>query len=554
MSKQTTRLRIIPLGGMQEIGKNITVVEYGDDMIIVDCGIAFPKDDMPGIDIVIPDFSFIEENKEKIRGIVLTHGHEDHIGAVPYLLRSLSVPVYGTALTLGLLQYKLAEHHILSTTKLEVVKQGQHVQFGKISVEFINSNHSIADAAMLAITTPLGIILHTSDFKIDYTPVDDKPIDLKRIAQIGQKGVLLMMADSTNSERNGYTISEKKVGEAFESIFRTAKGRIIVATFASNVHRIQHIINASVMFDKKIVIFGRSMQNVISKSIELGYLTVGEGVVIDPSEMSKYPPDKLVLISTGTQGEPMSALTRMAFANHKKVEIGKGDLVVISASVIPGNEKHLFNVINELFKKGAEVIYESLHEIHVSGHACREELKLLHNIVKPKYFIPAHGEYRHFVKHAQIAREMGMDEENIFIMENGQVLEISGSKAVRAGTVNAGNIMVDGLGVGDVGTVVLRDRKHLAQDGIMTIVVTMEKNSSHILSGPDIISRGFIYMKESEELIQEMKNRIIDVIKRMPDEEYENSEKVSAIKKNLRKFIYDKTKRNPMIIPIITEV
>lgn len=554
MDKKEKKLRIIPLGGMQEIGKNITVFEYQNDIIAVDCGIAFPKEDMPGIDVVIPDFSYLLRNRDKIRGIVLTHGHEDHIGAIPYLLKEIQVPIYGTPLTLGLLQYRLDEHQIPGDEILHPIQAGQKVSFGVFGVEFIHSNHSIADAIMLSITTPLGIVLHTSDFKIDYTPVDDRPVDLRRIAQIGQEGVLLLMADSTNAEQPGYTLSEKMVGEAFAQMFRTAPGRIIVATFASNVHRLQHIINAAVLCGRKIAVFGRSVQNVMAKSIELGYLKVGEGTLIEPQEMSKFPPDRLVLISTGTQGEPMSALTRMAFANHSKVEIGKGDLVLISASVIPGNEKYLFRVIDNLFKRGAEVVYESLGEIHVSGHACVEELKLLHNIVKPRYFIPVHGEYRHLVRHARIAISLGMKEDKIFLLENGEALEISGRKATIKETGLSGDVLVDGLGVGDVGEVVLRDRKHLSQDGIITVVITLDKNSGDILAGPDILSRGFIYMKESETFIQDMRDRVTQVVRKSGQAGVGPLEKASAVKKDLRKYIYERTKRNPMIIPFITEV
>lgn len=548
------KLKIIPLGGVQEIGKNITVFEYGGDIIIVDCGIMFPEDEMLGIDLVIPDFTYLIENSEKIRGIVLTHGHEDHIGAVPYLMREINIPVYGTALTLGLLENKLVEHGILEIVSLNVIKAGNRIPLGCFNIEFINSNHSIADSVALAIRTPVGTVLHTSDFKIDYTPVGDKPMDLQRIAEIGKEGVKILLADSTNVEKEGFTISEKVVGESFEAIFSKAKGRIIVATFASNVHRVQQIINAASKFNRKIVVFGRSMNNVMKKSMELGYLDVEEGIIIQPKEMDNYSANEIVFIVTGSQGEPMSALSRMSCDNHRSAEIKKGDLVIISASAIPGNEKSINRLINDLLKRGAEVIYEAISDIHSSGHACKEELKLVHSLVKPELFMPVHGEYRNLKRHADLAVSIGMNMENIFIMENGKVLEIDENTAKVEQKVKSGQLLVDGLGVGDIGRIVLRDRKHLSEDGLIIVVITMEKSSGEIIAGPDIITRGFVYVKESEQLISEIKNSMAEELGQYDLASLSFNSIKNIIRKKLRELLYRETKRNPMILPVIMEI
>lgn len=555
MAKKKKKLKIIPLGGLGEIGKNITVFEYGDDIVIVDCGIAFPEDDMLGIDLVIPDISYLTKNREKVRGIVLTHGHEDHIGALPYVLKDLNVPVYGTKLTLGLLEQKLEEHGILSVVDLRTVQQSDVIELGCFKVEFIHSTHSIADSVALAIFTPVGTVVHTGDFKIDYTPIEGEPLDFARLAELGKKGVLLLMCDSTNVERQGYTMSEKTVGDTFDEIFINAKSRILVATFASNVHRIQQVVNASVKFGRKIAICGRSMLNVVNVAMELGYMNVPEGLLIDIDQVHKYPPDRLAIITTGSQGEPMSALTRMASGEHKKVEIVPGDLVIISANPIPGNEKLVSKVINELFKKGAEVIYEALADIHVSGHACQEELKLIHRLIKPKFFFPVHGEYRHLKQHANLANELGMPMENIFIMDIGKVLELTDDSARINGSVTSGRVLVDGLGVGDVGNIVLRDRKHLSQDGLIVIVITIEGDTGNVVAGPDIISRGFVYVRESEDLMDEIREVCKSALQKCEDKKKNDwSTKKSIIRDALRDYLFEKTKRRPMILPIIMEV
>ncbi len=555
VAKSKKKLKVIPLGGLQEIGKNITAFEYGDDIIVVDCGLAFPEDDMLGIDLVIPDFSYLVKNKEKVRGVVLTHGHEDHIGGVPYLLREFNVPVYSTRLTLGLLKNKLEEHGLLQTAQLINTEPGETIELGAFKVEFVRSTHSIADSVALAIHTPIGIIVHTSDFKIDYTPIEGKPMDLARLADLGRRGVLLLMADSTNVEHEGYSMSERTVGDSFEEIFMNAKSRILVACFASHVHRVQQIVNASQKFCRKVAVVGRSMINTVNVATELGYLTIPEGMLIDIDMIDKYPPEKIVIITTGSQGEPMSALSRMAASEHRKVEIMPGDLVVISASPIPGNEKPVFKVINELFKKGAEVIYESLAEIHVSGHACQEELKLIHNLVKPRFFMPVHGEYRHLKQHANLAQKLGMTSDNIFMMETGKVLELTANTAKINGTVPAGRVLVDGLGVGDVGSVVLRDRKHLSQDGLIVVVITVEKESGMVIAGPDIISRGFVYVKESDDLMDKVKDIIKKTLIKCEDRKRSDwSSKKSLIKDELRDYLYEKTKRKPMILPIVMEI
>ncbi|HHV59911.1 MAG TPA: ribonuclease J [Clostridiaceae bacterium] len=555
MSKEQKRLKVIPLGGLEEIGKNITVFEYEDDIIIVDCGMSFPEDEMLGVDLVIPDISYLTKNKEKVRAIILTHGHEDHIGAIPYVLKDLNVPVYGTKLTLGLVKHKLDEHEMTSDAILYEIKSGDILNLGCFSVEIIRSTHSIADSVALAIHTPVGVVLHTSDFKIDFTPIEGEPMDLARIAELGRKGILLLLCDSTNVEREGYTMSEKTVGYTFESIFENARQRILVATFASNVHRVQQVINASVKFGRKVAICGRSMINVVSAAMDMGYLQIPDGVLIDIDDINKYAPEELAIITTGSQGEPMSALTRMAFSDHRKVEIVPGDLVIISANPIPGNEKLVSRVINELFKKGADVIYEALADIHVSGHACQEELKLIHCLAKPRFFVPVHGEYRHLKQHAILANSLGMPMENIFILSNGRVMELSPDKARVTGNVTSGNIMVDGLGVGDVGNIVLKDRKLLSQDGLLIIVISIDADSGNIVAGPDVISRGFVYVRESEDLMEEVKEKCRIALAKCDEKKKNNWDKKKiAIKETLRDFLYEKTKRKPMILPIIMEV
>ncbi|SHE67155.1 ribonuclease J [Caloramator proteoclasticus DSM 10124] len=549
------KVKVIPLGGVNEIGKNMTVVEYKNEIIVIDCGMMFPEEEMFGIDIVIPDISYLLKNKNKVKGIVLTHGHEDHIGALPYVLKQLNVPVYGTRLTLGIVETKLKEHGLLSDCTLKVVKHNDVITFNDLSVEFIKNSHSIADSCSLAIHTPLGTILHTGDFKVDYTPIDGVVMDFARLAELGRQGVILLLADSTNVERPGYTMSERTVGETFQKIFNETRGRIIVATFASNIHRIQQIIDAAMKYKRKVAISGRSIENIVEVASNLGYLRIPEDLFISIDDINKYPDHKIVIITTGSQGEPMSALARMSVSEHKKVEIQRGDLVIISATPIPGNEKFISRVINQLFKKGANVVYESLADIHVSGHACQEELKLIHTLVKPKYFMPVHGEYRHLKQHSLLAQKLGMDEDNIFIADIGQVLEITHDGAKINGNVTAGQVLVDGLGVGDVGNIVLRDRKHLSQDGILTVVVTIEKETGKVIAGPDIISRGFVYVRESEDLIEESKK----IVKKVLDNCVMNQIKdwatiKSNIKDELKTYLYEKTKRNPMILPIIMEI
>ncbi len=549
------KVRIIPLGGLHEIGKNMTVIEQGNDIIVVDCGLTFPEEEMLGIDIVIPDFSYLSKNRDKIRGIILTHGHEDHIGALPYVLQQINVPVYGTRLTLGLVKNKLAEFKMDESSKLTVISAGETIKLGRMSVEFIRTSHSIADAVALAVTTDVGVIVYTSDFKVDFTPIDDKAIDLHRFAELGQKGVVLMMADSTNVERPGYTMSERTVGQAFDDIFAGTTARIIVATFASNVHRIQQIINSTHRFGRKLAVCGRSMVNVVGVASELGYLDIPDGLEIDINDIGKYKDHELTILTTGSQGEPMSALTRMANADHRNVEILPGDLVVISASAIPGNEKLIGRVINRLFAKGANVIYEDLADIHVSGHACQEELKLMHTLVKPKFFIPMHGEYRHLERHARLAKSLGMDDDNILLAEIGNVIEVTKDLAKITGNVTAGKVLVDGLGVGDVGNVVLRDRQHLAQDGLMVVVVTISKENGAIIGGPDIISRGFVYVRESEDLMEQARVVVKDALTRCEQKHIsEWATLKSSIRDCLRTFLYEKTKRKPMILPIIMEI
>ncbi len=555
MAKSRKKIKVIPLGGLQEIGKNITVFEYENDIIVVDCGLAFPEDEMLGVDLVIPDISYLVKNREKVKGIILTHGHEDHIGALPYILKEINVPVYGTLLTLGLLKYKLEEHGLLSTVKLQKVEQGQTIILGSFKVEFIRSTHSIADSVALAIITPVGTIVHTSDFKVDYTPIEGQPMDLTRLAELGKKGVLLLMCDSTNVEREGYTMSERTVGDTFEEIFMKARGRILVATFASNVHRIQQAINAAVKFNRKVALAGRSMINVVNAAMELGYMHIPEGVLLDIDQIGRCRHRDLVIITTGSQGEPMSALSRMAASEHKKVEIVPGDMVIISAAPVPGNEKFISRVINELFKKGADVIYEALADVHVSGHACQEELKLIHTLTKPRFFMPIHGEHRHLKQHANLANKLGLLWENIFIMENGKVLELTSNSAKIAGSVTAGNVLVDGLGVGDVGNIVLRDRKHLSQDGLIVVVITIDGETGSVIAGPDIISRGFVYVRESEQLMDEIKDVARKALEKCEEKKKNDwAAKKASIREELRDYLYEKTKRKPMILPIIMEV
>ncbi len=547
-------LKIIPLGGIEEIGKNITVFEYGNDIVLVDCGVAFPEEDMLGIDLVIPDFTYLERNKEKIRGLVITHGHEDHIGSIAYLLKQMNIPIYATKLTIGLISNKLEEHKLLKSAKLHVVKQGQTIVLGKIRVEFIRSCHSIPDSVALAIHTPVGTVVHTGDFKIDYTPIDDQKIDLGRLAELGNRGVLALLSDSTNAERKGYTMSESTVGEVFDKLFMNCKKRIVVATFASNMHRVQQIVNSAVANNRKIAICGRSMINMIQTSVELGYIHAPKDVFIEIDMIKNYTDEQLVIITTGSQGEPMSALTRMANGEHRKVNINSNDLVIISATPIPGNEKFVAKVIDDLMKIGAEVVYSSLADVHVSGHACQEEQKLMLSLVRPKYFIPFHGEYRKLIAHRNTARQMGIPADNIILMKNGRVLELNETEAKFSGTVPVGKVFVDGLGVGDVGNIVLRDRQHLSQDGLIIVVLTMN-HAGNVVAGPDIISRGFVYVRESENLMEEVKTLVnVEVMKCVDNHISDWSTIKTTIRDSLREYIFQVTKRNPMILPIIMEI
>ena len=550
-----SNLKIIPLGGLHEIGKNITVFEYENDIIIVDCGLAFPEDDMLGVDLVIPDISYLEKNKDKIRALIITHGHEDHIGAIPYLLKKINVPIYATRLTCGLIRNKLEEHKLVKSTKLIEVKQGEIVKAGKFSVEFIRSSHSIPDSVALAIKTPIGTIIHTGDFKIDYTPIDGQIMNLGRLAELGNEGVLALMSDSTNSERKGYTMSEKTVGDVFERLFQGCRKRIVVATFASNVHRVQQIVNCAVRYNRKIAVCGRSMINMINTARELDYIKVPDNVFIDIDMIKNYTDDQLVIITTGSQGEPMSALTRMASGEHRKVQITPDDLIIISANPIPGNEKLVSKVIDDLMQIGAEVVYSSLADVHVSGHACQEEQRLMLALVKPKYFLPVHGEYRQLKAHAETAEEMGIDKDNIFMLTNGRVLEMNQEEAKFTTSVQSGRVLVDGLGVGDVGNIVLRDRQHLSQDGLIIIVMTMDSSTGEIIAGPDVISRGFVYVRESENLMENVKSVIRNEIEKCERNHITDWSTIkSNLRDNLKDYISQKTKRNPMILPIIMEV
>ena len=544
---------IVPLGGLGEIGKNMTAIEHNKEIIVIDAGLMFPDEDMLGIDLVIPDITYLLENKDRVKGIILTHGHEDHIGALPYVLKQLNVPIYGTKLTLGLAKVKFEEHGMAKSVTMHCVKAGDQIKLGSFAIEFIHVNHSIAGVVALAIHTSIGTILHTADFKFDHTPVDGKTTDFRKLAELGENGVLALLSDSTNVEREGYTRSEKDLAQTFEELFMQAEGRILVATFASNIHRIQQIVNTAFRHDRKVAFIGRSMVNVVSIARELGYLQIPEGVLIDIDEVDRYPVDKIALITTGSQGEPMSALSRMATSDHRKINIIPGDTVIISASAIPGNEKFVARTINHLFKQGARVIYESVSGIHVSGHASQEELKLMLNLTKPKYFIPVHGEYRHLVQHAKLATDVGVESENVIIAEIGDVIEISKQKIRIAGKVPSGKVFVDGLGVGDVGNIVLRDRKQLSQDGILIVVVTMDKNTGQIVAGPDIVSRGFVYVRESEALIEEAKAKVKVALENCSETDDWSTMK-AEIREVLSKHLYDKTKRRPMILPIIMEV
>ncbi len=553
---KASKLKIIPLGGLHEIGKNITVFEYENEMIVVDCGLSFPEDDMLGVDLVIPDITYLEQNVNKIKGLVITHGHEDHIGAVPYLLKKINIPIYATKLTAGLIRNKLEEHKLVGSTKLVEVNQGQTINLGKnFKVEFIRSSHSIPDSVMLAITTPAGTVLHTGDFKVDFTPIDGKIMDLGRIAELGHQGILALMSDSTNSERKGFTMSESSVGEVFDKLFLHCTKRIVVATFASNVHRVQQIVNCAIKYGRKIAVCGRSMINMITTARELGYIECPENLFIDIDMIKNYPDEQLVIITTGSQGETMSALTRMANGEHRKVKITPNDLIIISATPIPGNEKYVSKVIDDLMQLGAEVVYSSLEDVHVSGHACQEEQKLIIALAKPKYFIPVHGEYRQLIAHSETAQSMGIAKENIIMMQNGKVLEIGEDGVEFTGTVPNGRVLVDGLGVGDVGNIVLRDRQHLSQDGLIIIVLTMDSSTGEVVAGPDVISRGFVYVRESENLMDEVKSVVRKEIKKCEENGVRDWSTIkSSVRDNLKDYVFAKTKRNPMIIPIIMEV
>lgn len=555
-AKKVAPVKIAFLGGLNEVGKNITLYEYGNDMFLVDCGLAFPDQDMPGVDLVLPDFTYLERNADKIRGIVITHGHEDHIGGLAYLMKTLNIPIYATRLTIGLIQGKFKEHGLLNTTSLNVVKPGDHIPFGAFDVELIHVNHSIPDAVALAIRCKAGTIIQTGDFKIDTTPIDGEMIDLARFAEIGKEGVLCLLSDSTNAERPGYTESERKVGEAFQRLFAKAGNRrLIVASFASNVHRVQQIIDVAQSLGRKVALSGRSLENVVAIGTELGYLHVPDGLLVSIDMVNRYPADQMVIITTGSQGEPMSALTRMAFSDHRKVSICPNDCVIISANPIPGNEKTVSKVVNELMKLGAEVVYEKMYDVHVSGHACQEEQKLMLGIIKPKYFIPVHGEQKHLRKHAGLALSMGMDPKNILIADNGVEASLSEKEFRVSGNVPSGRVFVDGYGVGDVGSIVLRDRKHLAQDGLIIVVATIDSKTGELLSGPDVVSRGFVYVRESEELIEDackVAQRILE------DCAAHNVHDWSSIKLKLRDevshLMYERTKRSPMILPILMDV
>ena len=555
-ARKTAPLKIIPLGGLNEIGKNMYLYEMDNDMFIIDCGLAFPDDDMLGVDLIIPDFTYIEKNKEKLRGIVLTHGHEDHIGGLAYLLKKVNVPVYGTRLTIALVEHKLREHGILNQCNLNVATPRQTVKMGCMSVEFIRVNHSIPDACAFAVHTPAGVVIHTGDFKVDYTPIEGGIIDLARFGELGNNGVLALLSESTNAERPGYTMSERRVGNTFRNFFSNAEGkRIIVATFSSNIHRIQQIIDCAVAYGRKVAVSGRSMINVLQAAIELNYIRVPKNILVDIDKIGKMPPEEVVIITTGSQGEPMSALSRMATNDHRQVTITPQDLIIISAPPIPGNEKLVSRVVNELMKAGASVVYEAMYDVHVSGHACQDELKLMLSLTRPKFFIPIHGEYKHMFKHTELARQIGVPEENIFIADNGTVLETDGNEMKITGQVTAGRVLIDGLGVGDVGSVVLRDRRHLAEDGLIIVVAAVDKTAGKVVSGPDIVSRGFVYVRESEELMEESRNLMRSAMEKTltPNVREWNTVK-GVMKDTLGSFIFQKTRRSPMILPIIMEI
>jgi len=548
-----SKLKIIPLGGLEQIGMNITAFEYEDSIIVVDCGLAFPENDMLGIDLVIPDITYLKENADRVKGFMITHGHEDHIGALPYVLKELPVPIYATNLTMGVIERKLSEHGLDKTIKRKVVKFGQHINLGQLRVEFIKTNHSIADAAALAIYSPAGVVVHTGDFKVDYTPVYGDAIDLQRFAELGKKGVLALMCDSTNAERPGFTPSEKTVGVAFDNIFSEhANTRLIIATFASNVDRVQQIINSAYKYGRKVVVEGRSMVNIIDTAMHLGYISIPDNTLIDIEQIKNYPDEKTVIITTGSQGESMAALSRMASGMHRKIHIGPLDTVIFSSNPIPGNEKAVSKVINELYAKGADVIFQ---DAHVSGHACREEIKLIYSLVQPKYAIPVHGEYRHLKAQANLVQELGMDKENVFILQSGDVLELDEETAQVTGRVPVGSIFVDGLGVGDVGNIVLRDRQHLAEDGILIVVVALDCENNYVVSGPDIVSRGFVYVREADELLDEAKLIVADVLDDCMNRNISDWGRMKNIMKDaLNEYVWKKTKRRPMILPIIMEV
>ena len=554
--KGSEKLKIIPLGGLNEIGKNMTVFEYGDDIFLVDCGLTFPDDELLGVDLVIPDMSYLVRNRERVRGVVLTHAHEDHIGALPYFLREIKVPIYCTALTAGMVSLKISEHKNLGKVKINVKKPGDHIKLGCFDIELIRVNHSISDAVGLAIKTPVGVVVMTGDFKIDTTPIRGEMIDLERFGRLGKEGVLLLMSDSTNAERTGYSMSERKVGASFDAYFKGCDRRIIVATFASNVDRIQQIINTAVKYKRKVAVSGRSMENILKVALELGYLNVPDKTLIELSQINRYPKEQLVVITTGSQGEPMSALYRMAFTGHRQIEVGKDDRIIISASPIPGNEKAISQMVNELFRRGADVVYNAIADVHVSGHACQEELKIILSLVKPKYFMPVHGECRHLLMHASLAQTCGIDSKNIIIGDLGSVVELDGRKAVQTQTVQAGRVLVDGYGVGDVGAAVLRERKALSEDGIIVAETVMNRDLTAIISGPDIISRGFIFTKEAEDLNEGMKRIARNAVEECMAERRlrDRSTIKNRIKEDLSEYLYKQIKRTPMVLPIITEV
>jgi len=549
------KLKIISLGGLNEIGKNMTVYEFGQDLIVVDAGLGFPDDEMHGVDIVIPDTTYLEKNAHRIKGIILTHGHEDHIGALPYVMRNIQAPIYATPLTIGLVSIKLGEHGLLSKTELVAMNAGESVKLGCFKIEMIHINHSIPDAVSLAIKTPIGTLIHTGDFKVDTTPISGGMIDLARFGELGNRGVLALLSDSTNVEKSGYSTSESKVGERFDELFRGCTQRILVTTFASNVHRIQQVINCAAKYGRRVAVSGRSMENILRVSTELGYMDVPEGILADINTIKGMPPEKVVIITTGSQGEPMSALYRIAFSNHRQIEIKPGDRVIISASAVPGNEKTVSRVIDELFRRGAEVIYDKASDLHVSGHACREELKMMIALTKPKFFIPLHGEHRHLATHARVAKQMGIESKRIMIGDIGQVIEMTARGISTNGTVPSGRVLVDGTGVGDVGSVVLRDRQHLANDGMIVVIVNISNEDGSLVSLPDLITRGFIYVKESEDLMNELRNVVIDTVNgSMPRLRSDLTALKTSIKGDLSQYLYKKIKRNPMILPVVTEI